>query len=97
MKFYELHAEQRDQFEILAFCTDCDNDFQTIADLDRGLDPIIKEVWHGKTLPFPVLFDPTFQTMKNYGVLGYGTLLLIDPNGNLVEGDEQTLAQHLKR
>jgi peroxiredoxin len=96
-EFYEEHASQRDRFEILALCTDCDNGFQSLADLDRGLEPIVKEAWKGKTLPFPVLFDPSFETMKRYGVLGYGTLLLIDPNGNLVEGDDQTLAERLKR
>jgi hypothetical protein len=96
-KFYEEHGDQRERFEIVALCTDCDSGLQSIADLDRALAPIVKNVWNGKTLPFPVLLDPTFETMKRYGVLGYGTLLLIDPQGKLVEGDEKTLAKLLKQ
>jgi len=96
-KFYEAHAAQRDQFEILAFCTDCDHDLKSIVELDKALAPIIKHVWSGNHLPFPVLLDPTFTTMRRYGLHAYGTLLLIDPNGKLMEGDEKTLAERLKR
>jgi len=97
MKFYESHAAQRDKFEILAYCMDCDNGLKTIADLDKALAPVVKHVWNGKTLPFPVLLDPSFTTMQRYGFRAYGTLLLIDPEGNLVEGNEKTLAEHLNQ
>jgi hypothetical protein len=48
-------------------------------------------------LPFPVLLDNTFQTTELYGLFGSGVsnLLLIDPEGKLVEGDLKTLAEKL--
>jgi hypothetical protein len=97
MKLYQEHADKRDKFEILAFCIDSDHDIKKLEDLDRLLAPIEKHVWGGQKLPFPVLLDPTFTTSKSYGLWGYGQILLIDPNGNLVPGDEKTLAEQLNR
>lgn len=97
MKLYQEHADKRDRFEILAFCIDSDHEVKSLVDVDRLLAPIVKHVWGGKTFPFPVLLDPTFTTPKRYGFAGYGHMLLVDPSGNLVEGDEKTLAEHLKR
>src|SRR5205823_4038152 len=95
IKIYREHADQRDKFEIVAFCIDADNDLTSIADLDRRLEPIVKHVWKGQQLPFPVLLDPTFTTSRRYGFGLYGYKLLIDPEGNLVEGDEKTLLEKL--
>jgi len=97
MKFYQEHAAHRDRFEILAFCIDSDNNLQSIADVDRLLIPIVKNVWQGQSLPFPLMLDPTFETAQRYGLRAYGDVLLIDPEGNLVEGDETTLAKALQR
>lgn len=95
MKFYEEHEAQRDQFEILAFCTDVEGEVKLVSDLDKRLQTVVKNVW-GKPLPFPVLLDPTVTTMERYGLSGFGTLILIDPQGNLVKGDETVLAEKLK-
>jgi thiol-disulfide isomerase/thioredoxin len=96
VKFYEEHASQRDRFEIVSICIDEDGEIKSIADLDRKLQPIIDHVW-GKPLPFPVLLDPTFTTWERFGLPGLGTVILIDPDGNLVKGDETLLAAKLKR
>lgn len=96
-KFYQEHAAQRDQFEILAFCIDSDHELKSLDDVDRLLAPIVKHVWGGKSLSFPMLLDPTFTTAERYGLEGYGTIVLIDPAGNLVEGDETTLAKRLRK
>jgi thiol-disulfide isomerase/thioredoxin len=96
MKFYEDHKAQRDQFEIISICIDYDGELKTLADVDRALEPIVKNVWHGKTLPFPVMLDPTFKTWETFGIDGLGTTILIDPEGKLVKGDETTLAEKLK-
>lgn len=96
VKFYEEHASQRDQFEILSICIDYEGELKSMADVDRALEPIIKHVWGGKALPFPILLDPTFKTWERYGLPGLGTVILIDPDGNLVEGDEAKLAEILK-
>ena len=96
MKFYEEHAAQRDQFEILSICIDYDGELKSMADVDRALAPIVKHVWAGKTLPFPILLDPTFKTWERFGIPGLGTVILIDPAGKLAKGDETDLAKKLE-
>ena len=99
MEFYEAHKTQRDRFEILAFCCDFSETIPNIAALERQLRDVKKAVWDGKDLPFPVLLDNTFQTYERFGFEGSGVsnLLLIDPEGRLVEGDLMTLAEKLGR
>jgi hypothetical protein len=96
VKFYEEHQAQRDRFEILTICIDYEGNLKTMADVDRTLEPIVKHAWGGKSLPFPVMLDNTFKTWESYGLKGLGELLLIDPEGNLVQGDETVLAEKLK-
>lgn len=96
IKFYDEHRAQRDRFEILAICIDEEGGLTSIGDLEKQLRPIVEHVW-GKDLPFPVLLDPTFTTWERYGLPGLGTVILIDPEGKLVKGDETVLAEKLKR
>lgn len=99
MAFHEAHKAQRDRFEILAFCCDFGETIHDIPALDRHLAHVKKAVWGGKDLPFPVLLDDTFRTYERFGLEGNGVsnLLLIDPEGKLVEGDLKTLAEKLDR
>jgi thiol-disulfide isomerase/thioredoxin len=94
-KFYRDHQGQLDRFEILAICVDCDEKMNSIADVDRQLEPIVKYVWDGQPLPFPVLLDPSMTTLERFGVPGYESIL-VDPDGKLIEGDESTLEDKLK-
>ena len=71
-------------------------ELQSMPELENQLKPIIKNVWHGRKLPFPVLLDSTFETWKRYGLHFLGTEVLLNPNGKLVMGDENTLAEKLK-
>ena len=96
MKFYDDHQSQRDQFEIIAICIDYDGELKTLTEVDHALEPIVKNVWNGKPLPFPVLLDPTFKTWETFGLNGLGDSILIDPNGNMIAGDDSTLAEKLK-
>ena len=96
VRFYDEHAGRRDRFEVLAVCLDTDGEVTTLAELDRRLAPIVRHVWGGRALPFPVLLDSTFQTWERFGLPGVPTVLLIDPEGKLVEGDETVLAAKLK-
>jgi thiol-disulfide isomerase/thioredoxin len=96
MKFYEAHEAQRDQFEILSICIDADGESKTLAELDHRLEPIVKNVWDGKTPTFPTLFDPSYKTFDSFGLPGLGVVILIVPDGNMVAGDETTLAEKLK-
>jgi peroxiredoxin len=100
MAFYEAHKAQRDRFEVLAFCCDFEERLKNISELEKELAPVKKAVWGGRDLPFPVLMDNTFQTYEQFGLEGSGvssSLLLIDPEGKLVEGDLKTLAANLER
>jgi hypothetical protein len=97
VKFYEDHKDQRDRFEILAICVDPDGEVKSMAEVDRRLEPIVQHVWGGKRLPFPILLDPTFQTWERFGLLGMGDVLLFDPEGRLVKGDETVLAEKLRQ
>ncbi len=96
MEFYKAHEGQRDRFEIVAICIDANGELKTMADVDQELKPIVKSVWRGKQLPFPVILDNTLKTSENFGLEGVGQLLLIDPAGRLVKGDEKTLAKKLE-
>jgi hypothetical protein len=95
-RFYEDHRAQRGRFEILSICIDYEGELKSMADVERKLEPIVKHAWGGKSLPFPVLLDNSFQTWESYGLRGLGEVLLIDPDGNLVRGDETTLAERLE-
>ena len=95
-RFYEAHQLQRDQFEIVAVLN-AEPETKTMNELDRLLVTVVKEVWHGKPLPFPLVLDNTIQTAENFGIeLIIGKKLLFDPAGRLVPGDEKTLAAKLK-
>jgi hypothetical protein len=94
--FYELHSAQREKFELLSFCLDYSGEVKSMDDVDRILAPVIKHVWGGKGLPFPVLLDNTFTTYERFGLESMASALLIDPEGNLVRGDHTTLAERLK-
>jgi thiol-disulfide isomerase/thioredoxin len=96
IKFYEDHADKRDKFEILSVFIDTEGEVKSLAEVDKKLEPIVKKVWGGKTIPFPLLFDPSIQTWESYDLPGLGTMLLIDPQGNLVKGDLATLEEKLK-
>ncbi len=78
---YEAHRDHRDKFEILAFH---DASAKSFEELDKKLEPIIKNTWGGKTLPFPILLDSTGATIREFGITAFPTTVLIDPEGKLV-------------
>lgn len=96
IKFHREHRNERDRFEILAFCLDYRKTVSSLAELEESLKPVIDRVWDGEPLPFPVLLDTTFRNYESFGLEGVGELLLINPQGRLVKGDLQTLAEKLQ-
>jgi AhpC/TSA family len=91
--FYEDHKADHDKFEILAFH---DAQAKTFDELDKKLVPIIKNVWGGHPLPFPILLDSTGETVEKFGIHAFPTTLLIDPEGRLVgEANEEELEKTL--
>ncbi len=95
-KFYEEHKTDRDRFEILAICNNWNDDVRTMEEFDRLAASIVDTKWGGKQLPFPILIDGEGKTFEAYGVGGVPTTLLMDPDGNLVKGDEEMLAEKLR-
>lgn len=82
-EFYEQHNDLRDKFEIVAFHES--NSLQTMDELIEKMKPLEDEVWGGE-LPFPILIDDDGKTVARYGIRGFPTLVLIDPDGKVVKG-----------
>jgi thiol-disulfide isomerase/thioredoxin len=82
MEFHEKYARQG-KVQILAFHK---HNIKTFEELDAELEPIIREVWYGKTLPFPILLDATGQTIADFGISFYPTAVFIDPEGKVAKG-----------
>jgi peroxiredoxin len=95
IRFYEQHAADRDRFEIITVCMDPEGRIKSMADFDKQAEPLVARVWK-QQLPFPVLLDPSFVTWERFGLPAYGILLLVDPDGNMVKGDEGVLAEKLR-
>jgi thiol-disulfide isomerase/thioredoxin len=90
--FAAEHADDRDKFVILAVHDPQATDF---AMLDERLKPVIKEHWHGKPLPLPIVLDTTGETLKNFGISSWPTAVLIDPEGKLVKVKDQMPEEYL--
>jgi len=90
MEFYETHKADRDRFEILAFH---DKTATSFEELDEKLKPVIEKRWKGKSLPFPILLDASGATVKNYGIQGFPTIVLIDPEGRVVKGGSEAMLE----
>ena len=91
MEFYDTHSDQKDRFEIVAVCIDIHDEIADLKELDAALAPIITHVWQGRKIDYPIVLDNTFQTWERYGIRGLGDLVLVDPDGNIFEGDDATL------
>ena len=79
--FQKMYAEHADKFVILALHG---SGAKTLAEMDAKLPRIRAQYWNGEELPFPILLDATEETAKRYGISGWPTTLLIDPEGKLV-------------
>jgi thiol-disulfide isomerase/thioredoxin len=85
IKFYEKHADKRDRFEILAIH---DETARTLEEMDKQSASHRERFWGGKPLPFPVLLDGKGETFKAWGLTSLPTLVLIDPDGNVVKTED---------
>lgn len=92
-----FHRKHRDDARVqcLAFH---DPRALSLEDLDRRLEPIAEKLWGGRQLTCPVLLDPSGETVRNFGIEEYPTLVLIDPEGKVVAaGNEGLLPDLLAR
>lgn len=102
IKFAEEHKADKDRFLILAFH---DPSIKSLAALDEQIKAkkFEEKSWGGKPLPFPILLDTTGQTIKSYGIGGFPTAIVIDPEGKVAMTEigsggraERFLAEQLK-
>jgi len=94
MKFYDEYKDRRGEFEIVAFH---DPSAKDLEDLEAKIAGVRQQVWEGQDLPFPVVMDNTGETVRAYGIDSFPTVLLLDPEGNIVRGGgEPLLASKLK-
>jgi len=91
MDFADDHAADRDKFVILTIHDPQATDF---AMLDEKLKPIIRRQWRGRSLPFPILLDTTGETVKDYGVDSWPTVVLLDPEGRVVDIPQEGIGLH---
>jgi thiol-disulfide isomerase/thioredoxin len=82
MDFADDHAADRDKFVLVTVHEQNVTDF---AGLDQKLKPIVARVWRGRPFPFPILLDVSGSMARDYGVRGYPTAVLIDPEGRMVD------------
>jgi len=94
MQFWDEYPDDRDKFVFLAFHDKQAKDFD---ELDAKLVPIVRDTWGGRNLPFPILLDSTGQTVEEYGIQSWPTTILINPEGKVVMGSEETIREHLPK
>ena len=97
MKFYDQYAQYRDHFAIVAFH---DTRAKTFEELDEKLRSkgILEKRWGGRPLPFATLLDTTGQTLKGYQIRVFPTVVLIDPQGKVVQiGGHREVTSHLEK
>jgi thiol-disulfide isomerase/thioredoxin len=95
IEFWDDHADRRSQFEILAFH---DATVDSLEELQTKVASAREEYWMNRELPFPVLVDSAGETLERFGVLRFPTLVLIDPEGRIVDstsGDGSRLLERL--
>ena len=81
MRYVESNAAARDNLVILAFH---DPSIGSLAMLDEHLPGLQDKHWKSRPLPFPILLDETGQTVKDWGIWGYPTSVVIDQKGEVV-------------
>ena len=98
MDFYRKNAKSRGKFEVVGVYVDLDGENKTLADIDKnGLSAIEATVWDGQRIQFPIVLDNSFTTYERYGVPGFGTVVLVDPDGRIAQGDASTLQAFLDK
>ncbi len=81
MEIYDDHPDERDRYVVLTVHAP---DGKSFAEVDEKLVPIVRDIWGGRMMPFPILLDADGQIQKTFGVSHWPTTILFDPDGKLV-------------
>ncbi len=82
MDIYEDHPDERDKFVVLTVHSP--NSGKDFSEVDAKLEPIVRDVWGGRMMPFPILLDAEGTIQQTFGVDHWPTTVLFDPEGRLV-------------
>ncbi|MBV9625050.1 MAG: TlpA family protein disulfide reductase [Acidobacteria bacterium] len=93
-RFYKENRKRFANFEILAIHENGVGGNITVGELRQKLARLADDKWSG-TLPFPVLLDRSGEIIKTWGIVAFPTVALINPEGNVVEGDIERLRRAL--
>lgn len=92
MRFYNEHESDRKRFEVLAIHVRG----SSLREMDERLKLTVRDLWKGRTLPFPILLDSTDKSTAAFGIQHYPSQVLIDPDGRIVrDGDLELLKRIL--
>ncbi len=95
MEIYDDHGSERDKFVILTVHSP---ETKTFTELDERVKPVVRDVWAGRMIPFPILLDADGKLQDTFGVSHWPTTLLFDPEGKLVgEVQPETLEGKLTK
>ena len=95
MEIYDDHPDERDRYVILTVHSP---DTKTFSDLDQKVQPVVRDVWAGRMIPFPILLDADSKIQETFDVSHWPTTLLFDPEGKLVgEVQPDELESKLKK
>jgi thiol-disulfide isomerase/thioredoxin len=81
MEIYDDHESERDRFVILTVHSP---ETTTFAELDEKVKPVVRDVWAGRMIPFPILLDGDEKLQDTFGVRHWPTTLLFDPDGKFI-------------
>lgn len=101
-RFAEAQKADSDRFVVLTFHhSNAPQQERDLASLKPQFDRLLNSRWKRDKFPFPILMDATHATEKAWGVTGYPTAFLIDPEGKIVAQDhhdiDKRLAEELKK
>jgi thiol-disulfide isomerase/thioredoxin len=82
MEIYDDHQDERGKYVVLTVHSAIGG--KDFAEVDEKLVPVIRDIWGGRMLPFPILLDSEGTIQKTFGVAHWPTTLLFDPEGKLV-------------
>ena len=95
MQIYDDHDSERDRFVILTVHSP---ETKTFAELDEKVKPVVRDMWAGRMIPFPILLDGDSKLQKTFDVSHWPTTLLFDPDGKLIgEVQPDALEQKLNK
>ena len=90
MEFWDEHKDQQDKYAVIAVHNP-HKMARTFEALDEQLETRGTLKKWGQNLPFTVVLDNTGKTVETYGIEAYPTTVLIDPEGNVLQGGNETM------